>query len=96
MARGTGTGIPGARCDIQSIDYSYSWDPELEAEWEWSERYATQPEILRYLQHVADKHDLRRDIQFSTRVESAVWDEAASTWRLQHERRQRRHGAGTT
>ena len=62
---------PGARCDIQSIDYSYSWDPELEAEWEWSERYATQPEILRYLQHVADKHDLRRDIQFSTRVDSA-------------------------
>ncbi len=74
---------PGARCDIQSIDYSYSWDPELEAEWEWSERYATQPEILRYLQHVAEKHDLRRDIQFSTRVNSATWDDAASVWRLQ-------------
>ena len=55
---------PGARCDIESIDYSYSFDPELEAEWQWSERYATQPEILRYLRHVADKHDLRRDIQF--------------------------------
>ena len=47
---------PGARCDIESIDYSYSFDPQLEAEWEWSERYATQPEILRYLGHVADKH----------------------------------------
>ncbi len=73
---------PGARCDIQSIDYSYSWDPELQAEWEWSERYATQPEILRYLQHVADKHDLRRDIQFSTRIDSARWDDSASLWRL--------------
>ena len=79
-ARGTGTAIPGARCDIQSIDYSYSWDPELEAEWEWSERYATQPEILRYLQHVADKHDLRRDIQFSTRIDSAVWDDGTDRW----------------
>ncbi len=63
---------PGARCDIESIDYSYSFDPELESEWQWSERYATQPEILRYLGHVADKHDLRRDIRFSTRVESAT------------------------
>jgi cation diffusion facilitator CzcD-associated flavoprotein CzcO/acetyl esterase/lipase len=73
---------PGARCDIESIDYSYSFDPELEAEWQWSEKYATQPEILRYLQHVADKYDLRRDIEFSTRVESAVWDSDASLWRI--------------
>ncbi len=58
---------PGARCDVQSIDYSYSWDPELDEQWEWSERYATQPEILRYLGFVADKHDLRRDVRFSTR-----------------------------
>ena len=57
---------PGARCDVQSVDYSYSFDPELDDEWEWSEKYATQPEILRYLQHVADRHDLRRDIEFST------------------------------
>ncbi len=71
---------PGARCDILSIDYSYSWDPELEHEWEWSERYATQPEILGYLQHVADKHDLRRDIRFSTPVEAAHWDEGSETW----------------
>ena len=54
---------PGARCDIQIVDYSYCWDPELQQEWQWSERYATQPEILRYAQLVADKHDLRRDIQ---------------------------------
>jgi cation diffusion facilitator CzcD-associated flavoprotein CzcO/acetyl esterase/lipase len=73
---------PGARCDIVSIDYSYSFDSELESEWQWSEKYATQPEILRYLQHVTDKHDLRRDIEFSTRVEAATWDDEASLWRL--------------
>jgi cation diffusion facilitator CzcD-associated flavoprotein CzcO/acetyl esterase/lipase len=73
---------PGARCDIQSIDYSYSFDAELETEWQWSEKYATQPEILRYLNHVADKHDLKRDVQFSTRVDAAVWDEATSLWNL--------------
>ncbi len=77
---------PGARCDIQSVDYSYSFDPSLETEWTWSERYATQPEILRYLQHVADKHDLRKDIEFSTRVESARWDPAADRWRLRTDR----------
>src|SRR5262245_23242253 len=77
---------PGARCDIESIDYSYSFDPELQAEWQWSERYATQPEILRYLGHVADKHDLRRDIRFSTRIESAAWNESAARWRLRTDR----------
>ncbi|MFT6771097.1 NAD(P)-binding protein, partial [Congregibacter sp.] len=66
---------PGARCDILTVDYSYSWDRELEKEWVWSERYATQPEILRYAQFVADKHDLRRDIRFNTRVNAARWDE---------------------
>jgi cation diffusion facilitator CzcD-associated flavoprotein CzcO/acetyl esterase/lipase len=71
---------PGARCDIDSIDYQYSFDPELEHEWKWSEKYATQPEILRYLQHVADKYDLRRDIRFGTSVASARWDDASSTW----------------
>ncbi len=73
---------PGARCDVQSVDYSYSFDPELQDEWEWSEKYATQPEILRYLEHVADKHDLRRDIRFSTRVDAARWDEGAALWRV--------------
>src|SRR5215510_1079817 len=54
---------PGARCDVESMDYSYSFSAELEQEWEWTERYPTQPEILRYLDHVADRFDLRRDIQ---------------------------------
>ena len=71
---------PGARCDILSIDYSYSFDPELETEWQWSERYATQPEILRYLGHVADKHDLRRDIEFSTRVETNARASRYASW----------------
>ncbi|MCU1391173.1 MAG: putative flavin-containing monooxygenase, partial [Ilumatobacteraceae bacterium] len=71
---------PGARCDIQSIDYSYSFDPELDEEWVWSQKYAPQPEILRYAQHVADRHDLRRDIQFSTRVDSAAWDDEHGRW----------------
>ena len=73
---------PGARCDIPTTDYTYTFDPELETQWTWSEKYATQPEILRYLQFVTDKHDLRRSIDFDTRVESAVWDEAASRWRV--------------
>lgn len=73
---------PGARCDIESIDYSYSFDPEIEEEWVWTEKYATQPEILRYAQHVAKRLDLRRDIRFSTKVVEAVWDEAASVWHI--------------
>ena len=73
---------PGARCDIQSIDYSYSFDRELDETWKWSEKYAPQPEILRYAQHVADRLDLRRDIEFSTRVVSAVWNESAAQWRV--------------
>ena len=73
---------PGARCDIMSVDYSYSWDPELESEWQWSEKFVTQPEILRYLNHVAQKHDLRRDIKFSTQFDKAVWHEEASLWQL--------------
>jgi cation diffusion facilitator CzcD-associated flavoprotein CzcO/acetyl esterase/lipase len=73
---------PGARCDILTVDYSYSWDPELEQEWTWSERYAAQPEILRYAQFVAEKHDLRRDIRFATRVESAEWNDDAQRWTI--------------
>jgi cation diffusion facilitator CzcD-associated flavoprotein CzcO/acetyl esterase/lipase len=73
---------PGARCDVESVDYSYSFDPELEKEWQWSERYATQPEILRYLRHVADRYDLRKDIRFETRVESAAWDAARHRWKI--------------
>jgi cation diffusion facilitator CzcD-associated flavoprotein CzcO len=71
---------PGARCDVQSMSYSYSFSPELEQEWEWSEKYPTQPEILRYLNHVADRFALRDGIQFSTRVVRARYDEDAAAW----------------
>ncbi len=71
---------PGARCDVDSMEYSYDFDDQLQQEWEWTERYATQPEILRYAQHVADRFDLRRHITFGTRVESAVFDEARLHW----------------
>ena len=73
---------PGARCDILSVDYSYSWDPDLQQEWQWSERYAAQPEILRYAQFVADKHDLRHDIRFNTRVVSAQWNDDTHRWTI--------------
>nr|MBA3605251.1 alpha/beta hydrolase fold domain-containing protein [Acidimicrobiia bacterium] len=73
---------PGARCDIATVDYTYSFDPELEDEWTWSEKYATQPEILRYLQFVTERYDLRRDIRFETRVQAAQWDAAAQRWRI--------------
>ena len=65
---------PGARVDVESHEYSYSFSAELEETWNWSERYAAQPELLRYLNHVADRFDLRRDIRFETRVTSAVFD----------------------
>lgn len=71
---------PGARCDVESLEYSYQFSDELQQEWEWTERYASQPEILRYLNHVADRFDLRRDIVLRTRVASAVFDEAADRW----------------
>lgn len=73
---------PGARCDVPTTDYTFSFDPELDREWTWSEKYATQPEILRYLQFVADRYDLRRDITFDTRVEGAVWHDDAGLWRV--------------
>ena len=71
---------PGARCDIESADYSYSFSDALQQEWRWSERYATQPEILRYVNHVADRFDLRRDIRFNTQVTHAGFDESAGAW----------------
>ncbi|NKR41000.1 NAD(P)-binding domain-containing protein [Rhodococcus hoagii] len=77
---------PGARCDVESVDYSYSFSPELEQEWDWSEKYATQPEILAYLEHVADRFDLRRDIQFDTRVTSATLDEDTLRWTVRTDR----------
>ena len=76
---------PGARCDVESMEYSYQFSDELQQEWEWSERYAAQPEILRYANHVADRFDLRRDIQFDTRVTAAIFDEEAGRWRVETE-----------
>lgn len=71
---------PGARCDIESTDYSYSFDPALEQDWTWSERYPAQPEVLRYLNYVADRYDLRSRIQLNTRVTACVWDDGRREW----------------
>src|ERR1700727_1044046 len=73
---------PGARCDVESMQYSYSFSDELQQEWHWTERFASQPEILRYLNHVADRFDLRKDIQFKTRVTAAIFDETHSCWEI--------------
>jgi cyclohexanone monooxygenase len=73
---------PGCRCDIPSLSYSYTWSPELLREWTWSEKYATQPEILAYARFVADKYDLRSLIRFETAVLSAVFDDAANLWTI--------------
>ena len=85
--RGSGVGgtwywnrYPGARCDVESMQYSYSFSEELQQEWDWSERYAPQAEILKYANHVADRFDLRRDIQFDTSVARAVFDEDEKSW----------------
>ena len=74
---------PGARCDVESLDYSFSFDPQLEQEWEWTERFATQPEIERYLVHVADRYDLRPSIRFGTTVERAKWSDEARRWHVE-------------
>jgi cyclohexanone monooxygenase len=85
--RGSGVGgtwywnrYPGARCDVESMQYSYSFSDELQQEWDWSERYAPQPEILKYANHVADKYNLRADIQFGARVDRAAFDEDENIW----------------
>lgn len=71
---------PGCRCDVESMEYSYSFSDELQQEWHWPERYGSQPEILRYINHVADRFDLRRDIEFNTRVKQAVFDSNTNSW----------------
>ena len=73
---------PGARCDVESMQYSYSFSDELQQEWNWSERYAPQAEILKYANHVADRFKLRGDIQLNTRVDRATFDERTSTWQV--------------
>ncbi len=77
---------PGARCDVESMQYSYSFSPELQQEWQWSELFASQPEILRYANHVADRFDLRRDIQFDTRVTQARFDRGTHRWEVRTDR----------
>jgi cyclohexanone monooxygenase len=77
---------PGARCDVESMQYSYSFSPELQQEWSWSELFAAQPEILRYANHVADRFDLRRDIEFHTRVTEARFDRAKHRWTVRTDR----------
>ena len=77
---------PGARCDVESMDYSYSFSDELQQEWRWTERYASQPEILKYINHVADRFDLRRDITLETRVTAAIFDESTSRWAIRTDR----------
>ncbi len=77
---------PGARCDVESMQYSYSFSPELQQEWHWREIYAPQPEILRYAQHVAERFDLRRDIRFATRVERARFDRERLRWEIATDR----------
>jgi cyclohexanone monooxygenase len=71
---------PGARCDVESLEYQYGFSDEIQRGWTWTERYAAQPEILRYQNYVADKLDLKKDIQFETRVTDAVYDEASARW----------------
>jgi cyclohexanone monooxygenase len=80
---------PGARCDVESMEYSYQFSDALQQEWNWSERYAAQPEILRYLEHVASRFDLRRDLRFDTRVDAAVYDEDAGLWTVETSRGER-------
>lgn len=76
---------PGARCDVESMEYSYQFDDELQQEWSWSERYAAQPEILRYANQVADRFDLKRDIRFETKVTAAHFDDAGGFWHVETE-----------
>ncbi len=77
---------PGARCDFESMQYSYQFDEQLQQDWTWTERYAAQPELLAYIEHVADRFDLKRDIQFETRVDSATFYEAANDWTVTTDR----------
>ena len=80
---------PGCRCDVESLEYSYSFDDGLQQEWSWPERYGNQPEILEYVEHVADRFHLHRDIQFNTRVVSAAYDRATNLWTIRTDQGER-------
>ncbi|TDU32614.1 cyclohexanone monooxygenase [Panacagrimonas perspica] len=89
LERGSGVGgtwfwnrYPGARCDVESLEYSYKFDEALQSEWAWSERYATQPEILRYIEHVVERFDLRRNIRFDSNVISADYSARSRRWNI--------------
>ena len=73
---------PGARVDIQSVEYSMTFDPQLEKDWKWTEKYSPQPELLKYAQHISERYDLRKDIEFTTKVESAKWDDKTERWTI--------------
>src|SRR5450756_2592169 len=77
---------PGARCDVESMQYSFSFSEELDQQWNWSEKYAPQPEILAYADHIADRFDLRPHIVFDTRVTSATFDEETKCWHIETDR----------
>ncbi|WP_219996129.1 flavin-containing monooxygenase [Nocardioides humi] len=77
---------PGARCDIESVDYCYSFDDSIVQEWTWTERYPAQPEILRYIEFVVDRLDLRSGITFDTRVTELHWDDGDALWRVATDR----------
>src|SRR5437016_3680631 len=77
---------PGARCDVESMQYSFSFSDELDQQWDWSEKYAPQQEILAYANHVADRFDLRRHILFDTRVTAATFDETGKCWHIETDR----------
>ena len=77
---------PGARCDTESVEYSYGFDEDLQQEWSWTEKYSAQPEILRYANHVADRFELRKDIQFESRVTSCTYDDKRELWIIKTQR----------
>src|ERR1700721_3152048 len=77
---------PGARCDVESMQYSFSFSEELDQQWDWSEKYSPQPEILAYANHVTDRFGLRPDIRFDTRVTAATFDEAKNCWHVETDR----------
>ena len=81
---------PGARCDVPSLEYSFGFSPELEQEWDWPEVFSAQTDILRYANHVADRFDLRRDMQFNTRVVGITYQDDANLWRLSTEHGEQR------
>ena len=89
LERGGGVGgtwywnrYPGARCDVESMQYSYSFDAELQQEWHWPEKFSAQPDILAYANHVADRFDLRKDIDFDVEVKAAHFNETTRRWRI--------------